>query len=131
MVVYSLYLSDIPFNVTETRLQDLLDECEEGEIHVERHGNCATCDFQITFVSQGGNHAEMKVNGTRLTGNKVSVTVRTIQDGGLFMDPIPGEFLRMPSTEPQASAFRTISISSEILPKEVLIILHNVKYYIC
>lgn len=38
----------------------------------------------------------MQVSGSGLTGNEVSIAVQTIQDGGLFLDPIPGEFLRLP-----------------------------------
>ena len=86
------------------RLQDLLEqEFEEGIIEVERSGHCAEFEWTFTWKSHGGNHPEVKVNDSKLTGVQVTTTVTIIQDGGLFMDPIPGEFLRVPSNQTQVS----------------------------
>ncbi len=70
---------------------------------MERTGHCARYDWTFTWKTHGGNHPEMTVNGSGLRGVEVVTEVRTIEDGGLFLDPIPGEFLRMPETQPEVS----------------------------
>lgn len=99
------------------RLQDLLEqEFEEGIIEVERSGHCAEFEWTFTWKSHGGNHPEVKVNDSKLTGVQVTTTVTTIQDGGLFMDPIPGEFLRVPSNQTQVSNKITWKKNTIVMP---------------
>ena len=43
----------------------------------------------------------MVVDGSSLTGNSVTVKIKTLTDGGLLMGPIPAEFLRLPEKKPQ------------------------------
>lgn len=95
---------DLPVRISAMRLKDRVEqEFQEGIIEVERTGHCAMYEWKLTWTSHGGNHPEMKVNATGLRGVQVSAEVRTIEDGGLFLDPIPGEFLRMPATQPEVS----------------------------
>ena len=91
------HLTDVPANISKTRLKDLLEEeFEEGILVVERYGTCVGFQWRVTWQTSGGDHPAMQVSGSGLTGNEVSIAVQTIQDGGLFLDPIPGEFLRLP-----------------------------------
>lgn len=91
------------------RLKDLVEqEFQEGIIDVERTGHCAKYEWKFTWTSHGGNHPEMQVNASGLSGADVVTAVNTIEDGGLFLDPIPGEFLRLPATQPQVSALHKI-----------------------
>ena len=43
----------------------------------------------------------MAVDGTGLTGNMVLIKARTINDGGMFLRPVPGDMLRVAETKPQ------------------------------
>lgn len=87
------------------RLKDRLEEeFEEGVLAVERSGTCAGFEWTVTWETFGGDHPEMQVNGDSLSGNEVSVSVQTIQNGGLFLEPIPGEFLRTPHSSGQVSS---------------------------
>ena len=86
------------------RLKDRLEEeFEEGVLAVERSGTCAGFEWTVTWETFGGDHPEMQVNGDSLSGNEVSISVQTIQNGGLFLEPIPGEFLRTPHSSGQVS----------------------------
>ena len=96
IILFSLHLPDIPANISESRLKDRLEEeFEEGILVVERSGTCAGFQWKVTWQTSGGDHPTMQVNGDGLSGNDATITVQTIQNGGLFLDPIPGEFLRM------------------------------------
>ena len=87
------------------RLKDRLEEeFEEGVLAVERSGTCAGFEWTVTWETFGGDHPEMQVNGDSLSGNEVSISVQTIQNGGLFLEPIPGEFLRTPHSSGQVSS---------------------------
>lgn len=97
--------SDVPSNITDMRLKDRLEEeFEEGLLAVERSGTCAGFEWTVTWETSGGDHPEMQVNGDSLSGNEVSISVQTIQNGGLFLEPIPGEFLRTPHSSGQVSS---------------------------
>lgn len=43
----------------------------------------------------------MSVDGTGLTGNNVSIKAVTVEDGGMFLRPIPGDMLRVAEIQPQ------------------------------
>jgi len=55
----------------------------------------------VEWATTGGDQPTITVNGTGLTGNKVSVKAATIDDGGMFLRPIPGDMLRAAEIEPQ------------------------------
>jgi len=110
-------------NISAIRLKDLVEEkFQEGIIDLEGTGHCANYEWKFTWTSYGGNRPEMRVDAGGLTGVDVVTTVKTVEDGGLFLDPIPGEFLRIPAAKPQVSGLhRTIlhnnsSPSSPIAP---------------
>lgn len=99
------------------RLKDLVEqEFQEGIIDVERTGHCAKYEWKFTWTSHGGNHPEMQLNASGLSGVDVVTAVKTIEDGGLFLDPIPGEFLRIPATQPQVSALHKMISNNTPLP---------------
>ena len=101
---FSLFHSDVPANITEARLKDRLEEeFEEGILKVERSGTCAGFEWTVAWETHGGDHPEMRVIGDNLDGDEVTISVETIQNGGLFLDPIPGEFLRTPHSSGQVS----------------------------
>lgn len=91
------------------RLKDLVEqEFQEGIIDVERTGHCAKYEWKFTWKSHGGNHPEMQVDGSGLSGVDVVTTVKIIENGGLFLDPIPGEFLRIPAAQSQVSGLHNM-----------------------
>ena len=104
--------SDIPANISETRLKDRLEEAfEEGIIAVERDGTCAGFQWKVTWTTSGGNHPPMQVSGNGLTGSEVVIEAQTNEDGILYLDPntIPGEFLRMPKASGEVSKRAEVS----------------------
>ena len=106
LINYLLTLSflwiDIPGGVSEQELKEVLEESfDVGDVKVERSGSCSSYNWKVKWLTKGGNQPELVVNGSGLTGNQPSVSTKTISDGNLFLGPIPGEFLRMPSTEPE------------------------------
>ena len=72
-----------------------------GKVSVTRVGTCASYNFTVEWATTGGDQPAVEVNGTGLTGNKVSIKARTIDDGGMFLRPILGDMLRVAETEPQ------------------------------
>lgn len=116
--VFSLHLPDVPANISEARLKDRLEEeFKEGILAVERSGTCAGFQWKVTWQTSGGNHPTMQVSGDGLSGNEASVAVQTIVNGGLFLDPIPGEFLRMPKSSGQVG-YATTKVSLPLLKTE-------------
>ena len=104
-----ILIPELPAHITAVRLKDRIEEdIQEGVIDVERTGHCSRYEWIVTWKTHGGNHPEMKINGSALRGVQVTTEVITIENGGLFLDPIPGEFLRMPTTRPQVSGLHDI-----------------------
>lgn len=54
-------------------------------------------------MTTGGDQPALVVDGNGLTGNNVSIKAVTIDDGGLFLRPIPGDMLRVAERKPQVS----------------------------
>lgn len=56
--------------------------------------------WKIKWLTKPGRQPQIQINGTKLSGDDVKTT-NDINEGGLFYTKIPGEFLRMPTPEPQ------------------------------
>ena len=74
-----------------------------GRVNVTRSGSCAGYQWTIEWNSLGGNQPDFSVNGSNLSGNDVSATVETLDDGGMFLRPIPGDMLRVAEPKPQVA----------------------------
>jgi hypothetical protein len=74
-----------------------------GQINVTRVGACAGYNWTIEWATSGGNQPDIEVDGSSLTGNDVSVTSETVDDGGMFLRPIPGDMLRVAEPKPQVT----------------------------
>ena len=48
--------------------------------------------LKVSWVSNV--HTFLKADSSAMTGTNVAVTVVTKQDGGIMLDPIPGDMLR-------------------------------------
>ena len=55
----------------------------------------------MEWATTGGDQPSITVDGTGLTGNYVSIKAVTIDDGGMFLRPIPGDMLRVAEIKPQ------------------------------
>lgn len=55
----------------------------------------------MEWATTGGDQPTVSVDGTGLTGNNVSIKAVTVDDGGMFLRPIPGDMLRVAEIEPQ------------------------------
>ena len=95
-------LVEIAADISATDLAAKLQrDLRSGELSVKRSGTCSGYSWDITWIAIGGNKPEMVVDGSSLTGDSVTVKVKTLKDGGLLMGPIPAEFLRLPEKKPQ------------------------------
>ena len=72
---------------------------DPGSIEVEgrERSNSYPCWYYVLYLSC------VQLDGSLLTGQEVIVYSQRIEEGQLFMGPIPGEFLRVPHSEPQVS----------------------------
>ena len=88
-------------------MKDKIEEVttEIGKVTVYRFGTCSGYEWEIFFDTVGGDLELMEVTSPAITGNSGSVTVETIQDGGILYGPLTGEFLRLPKSSPQVRSF--------------------------
>ncbi|XP_071792804.1 fibrocystin-L-like isoform X2 [Asterias amurensis] len=92
----------VPAQATADELKELLQaNLDIGSLEVFREGTCAGLSWEIEWTSKGGRQPLMELDGSTLTGHEVIVYSQRIEEGQLFMGPIPGEFLRVPHSEPQ------------------------------
>lgn len=75
-----------------------------GEVYTYRHGDCANFDLSIAFLSRPGDLETIQFS-SQLSGNEVSMTVETVADGSLTLDPIQGDMLCSYSSSPQVTVF--------------------------
>lgn len=61
---------------------------------------CYRYSWVVKWLTKPGKQPLLRVNGSKLFGNKIGL-INNEQEGGLFYNKIPGEFLRMPAKEPQ------------------------------
>ena len=93
---------DIPANVSADEFKSILESnFNIGKVSVSRVGTCASYNWIVKWATTGGDQPAISVNGTGLTGNNVSMKAVTIDDGGMFLRPIPGDMLRVAEIEPQ------------------------------
>ena len=78
------------------------DHFDVGTVGVTESKKCYNYKWKITWLSKAGKQPLVHVNSSKLFGNRVKFTNRETE-GGLFYQKIPGEFLRMPTEEPQVS----------------------------
>ena len=104
LIIYNFffYFKDIPADISAKDFKGILQESfDVGDLDVQRRGTCFSYTWTVTWLSKGGNQPELSVDGTGLSGNHATIYVKTIENGNLFLGPVPGEFLRMPSIEPE------------------------------
>lgn len=99
------YVTEIPANISAEDLKTLLeDNFDVGKVNVTRVGSCAGFQWTVEWSSKGGDQPIISVDGTCLIGSGVFINVSVIDDGGLFLSPIPGDLLRLAASEPQVLA---------------------------
>ncbi|XP_078699976.1 fibrocystin-L-like [Branchiostoma floridae x Branchiostoma belcheri] len=90
-------------NVTDEDLVDIL-KLELGvDAKVEREGECSGYKWKIEWLLDGGDKADLQVDGADLTGNDVKIEQSTTNHGGLWFYPIPGDMLRTWHDTPQVA----------------------------
>ena len=102
---FNLLLSDIPVDISAKDMKDRIEESTTkiGKVSVYRFGTCSGYEWEVFFETVGGDVKPFQVIAPAVTGNSASVTVVTLQDGGILYGPLTGEFLRLPKTSPQVS----------------------------
>ena len=101
---YPSLSSGIPANISAEQLKSTLESnFNIGKVSVSGFGTCASYSWTIEWATTGGDQPALVVDGNGLTGNNVSIKAVTIDDGGLFLRPIPGDMLRVAERKPQVS----------------------------
>lgn len=96
---------DVPANVSAGDLKSILESnFNIGKVSVSRVGTCASSKWTVEWATTGGDQPTITVDGTSLTGNNVSIKAVTIDDGGMFLRPIPGDMLRVAEIKPQVGS---------------------------
>ncbi|XP_048777455.2 fibrocystin-L-like isoform X3 [Ostrea edulis] len=97
---------EIPAKALETEVKDLLMTIPNiGNVHVKKEGDCAEFEWQVTWLSRMGDLPAATVDGTKLRGISPAATIQTVQNGGLWYNPIPGDMLRTYESTPQVIAY--------------------------
>lgn len=115
---YRFCFEGIPANISADELKSILESnFNIGKVSVSRVGSCASYNWTVEWATTGGDQPTITVDGTGLTGNKVSIKAVTIDDGGLFLRPIPGDMLRVAEIKPQVGK---ILYQSSFLKKVII-----------
>ncbi|CAH1788932.1 unnamed protein product [Owenia fusiformis] len=94
----------IPANATAEDFHAIFETMPtSGLVNVERTGTGTAYNWTVTFLTNTGDQELIQVNGNGLVGNEPNVQVITEKDGGVFLDPIQGDWLRTAHTTPQVS----------------------------
>ncbi|XP_077870118.1 fibrocystin-L-like [Saccoglossus kowalevskii] len=93
----------VPADATESDMQEIFDNSFDIGVSVVRTDTCAGYTWTIEFVKAGGNHPPMSVDNSGLTGLDVETVTETLSDGGLYLFPIPGDYLRTRDETPQVT----------------------------
>ncbi|XP_022097673.1 fibrocystin-L-like isoform X1 [Acanthaster planci] len=103
---FEIELYGVNFEVSAQATADQLKEALQanldiGSLEVFREGSCSGYSWEVEWLSKGGKQPLMQVNGSGLTGYEVGVTSHRVEEGHVFLAPIPGEFLRLAHPQPQ------------------------------
>ncbi|CAK8682961.1 unnamed protein product [Clavelina lepadiformis] len=101
-------LTGLAGDITPKDLQIQLQTLPKiDHVEVSRSYNCYGYGYGVKFTSPNGDYPLMIANGTNLEPKIHSVAVRVIleKDGGLYMSPIHGDFVRTAHEKPQVQIF--------------------------
>ncbi|XP_006825958.1 fibrocystin-L-like [Saccoglossus kowalevskii] len=93
----------VPADATESDMQEIFDNSFDIGVSVVRTDTCAGYTWTIEFSKAGGNHPPMSVDNSGLTGLDVDTVTETLSNGGLYLFPIPGDYLRTLDETPQVT----------------------------
>ncbi len=99
LAIFDQETAPLPFNVAGWQVEAALEAIEGiHDVSVDWSNNPLTGQtFAITFISPAGDYPLLGVNGTGLVGPGAAIQALPFIDGsqGLFMHPIPGDFLQL------------------------------------
>lgn len=98
-----VHFTDIAVNTSEDEMKAILEGefgREIGTVAVTRGGDCHGYNWYITFKTVGGDVETMEVVGTS-SDLETTVSVDTIQDGGIVYGPFTSDFLQLKKESPQ------------------------------
>ncbi|XP_076824499.1 fibrocystin-L-like isoform X2 [Clavelina lepadiformis] len=101
-------LTGLAANIEAEDLQIQLQTLSKiDHVEVIRSDNCHGYDYQVKFTSPNGDYPSMTADGMNLEAktHPVNVIVTLGKDGGLYMSPIHGDFVRTAHEKPQVQVF--------------------------
>lgn len=61
-------------------------------------------DWSVTFVNPGGLHDLLSANSA-FTNPDATITTTSVTSGGMYLVPVPGDFLRRAESKPQVGSY--------------------------
>ncbi|XP_066284016.1 fibrocystin-L-like [Branchiostoma lanceolatum] len=86
----------------QTLLLDTYPELQAYSLRVDKHGDCVSPEWTLTFSGGPCDAPDFQVSNVSLTGDDPEV-INYIIDGGVILSPIPGDMLATPHSEPQVT----------------------------
>ncbi|XP_035677198.1 fibrocystin-L-like [Branchiostoma floridae] len=86
----------------QTLLLDKYPELRGYGLHVDKHGDCVSPEWTLTFTGGPCDSPDFQVFNVSLNGDDPQV-INYIIDGGVILSPIPGDMLATPHMEPQVT----------------------------
>ncbi|XP_076157842.1 PKHD1 like 1, tandem duplicate 1 [Alosa pseudoharengus] len=100
--IYGRRVEGLPVDISAQDLKYALQSIPEmGSVDVTRSGDCKAYKWLITWLSNPGRQHVLQVNASDVTGVNPQVYVNVRDEGGLFMQSIRGDLLRVPESKPQ------------------------------
>ncbi|XP_062385127.1 fibrocystin-L-like [Sardina pilchardus] len=100
--IYGRRVEGLAVDISAEDLKYALQSIPEmGSVAVKGSGDCKGYQWVITWLTNPGRQPVLQVNASDVTGVDPRVFVNVRDEGGLFMQNIRGDLLRVPESKPQ------------------------------
>ncbi|KAM6958720.1 PKHD1 like 1, tandem duplicate 1 [Aplochiton taeniatus] len=104
--IYGSRVEGLSVDVSPEDLQYALQGIPEmGQLKVTSNGNCKRPKWIIQWLTKPGDQPLIMVNDSSVMGMKPKVEAVELTQGGLFVQSLTGDYLRMWETKPQVEVF--------------------------
>nr|XP_039261251.1 fibrocystin-L-like [Styela clava] len=99
---YGGTLASIPWNATDTYLENAIETLNGvTDVQVTRGGTCRGYTWDVTFRNPAGRQGSFTVDQTEITNADATFDASVKSQGGLYLNPIPADWLRTAHQKPQ------------------------------
>ncbi|KAI8520672.1 Fibrocystin-L [Branchiostoma belcheri] len=98
-------VTGIASDISASDLKAQLLTIGTGEVSVEREGSCSGYTWTVDWLLSGGDKPAIQVDGSGLSGEDAAAEVVESRDGGLFINPLGGDYVETVHDNPQVQVF--------------------------